>query len=59
MPTLEDRAEESIDELRTRLMERQGNFAINQEFSYYIEMMEKYLLAMERRVNRLETLNLI
>ncbi|MBF0200098.1 MAG: hypothetical protein HQK66_02075 [Desulfamplus sp.] len=54
MPTLEERAVESKSELKKRLNERKKEFGITDEFSQYIEMMEKYILTLERRVKRLE-----
>ncbi len=54
MPTLEERKAESPAELKTRLQVKAREFAITDEFSEYVEMMEKYLLALERRVQRLE-----
>lgn len=54
MPTLEERSAESPKALNRRLKARANEFGISQEFSEYVEMMEKYLLALERRVKRLE-----
>lgn len=54
MPTLEERQEETIIELKERLDERSVDFKISNELSQYIEMLEKYLLLLERRINYLE-----
>lgn len=54
MPTLEERQAESPAELKKRLKARTKDFGINCAFSEYMEMMEKYLLTLERRVKRLE-----
>lgn len=54
MPTLEERQAESPAELKERLLTRTKEFAVTDEFSEYIEMLEKYLLTLERRVKRLE-----
>ncbi len=54
MPTLEERKAETPKELKNRLKERKVELDINDTFANYIEMMEKYLLTLERRVERLE-----
>jgi len=54
MPTLEEREAESPAELKKRLKARSKNLDINCDFAEYIEMMEKYLLTLERRVKRIE-----
>ena len=54
MPTLEERKAETKKELESRLKDRGHELGITTEFSEYIEMMENYLLTMERRVLRLE-----
>ena len=54
MPTLEERQGESTVDLKGRLDERCMEFNISDEMSQYIEMLEKYLLLLERRVNHLE-----
>jgi len=54
MPTLEERQIESTSELKVRLSGRSSDFSISDEMSQYIEMLEKYLLLLERRVNYLE-----
>ncbi len=54
MPTLEERKAETKKKLKIRLQERSEELGISSEFSEYIEMMETYLLTLERRVLRLE-----
>lgn len=54
MPTLEEREMESDFELQQRIYDRQRDLGISHNFSEYIEMMEKYLLHLERRVCDLE-----
>ena len=54
MPTLEERKAESPGELEKRLNARTKELGINKAFSEYVEMMETYLLSLERRVKRLE-----
>lgn len=54
MPTLEERAEESARDLRTRLAARMDELKVTRSMANYIEMMEIYLLKLERRVARLE-----
>ncbi len=54
MPTLEERQAESPAELKARLKAKKKECAINDDFAKYVEMMEKYLLTLERRVKRLE-----
>jgi len=54
MPTLEERQVETTFDLQTRLQERCTDFNITDEMSQYIEMLEKYLLLLKRRVNYLE-----
>ncbi|SLM32427.1 conserved hypothetical protein [Desulfamplus magnetovallimortis] len=54
MPTLEERAAESQAQLKKRLKARTKEFGVTNDFAEYIEMMEKYLLTLERRVKRLE-----
>lgn len=54
MPTLEEREAESLAELKKRLKARTKDFGINCALAEYIEMMEKYLLTLERRVKRIE-----
>lgn len=54
MPTLEERKAETKKKLKIRLKDRGEELGISSEFSEYIEMMETYLLTLERRVLRLE-----
>ena len=54
MPTLEERNRESETDLQQRLYDRQRDLGVSHNFSEYIEMMEKYLLQLERRVSTLE-----
>ncbi|MBF0112510.1 MAG: hypothetical protein HQK64_02525 [Desulfamplus sp.] len=54
MPTLEERGAETQAELKKRLKSRAKELGINCAFAEYIEMMEKYLLTLERRVKRIE-----
>jgi len=54
MPTLEERKAETKKKLKLRLKERSEELGVSPEFSEYIEMMETYLLTLERRVLRLE-----
>jgi hypothetical protein len=55
MPTLEERAAESPAALKKRLKRRMQEMEIGDAFAEYVEMMEIYLLKLERRVERLET----
>ncbi|MBF0376183.1 MAG: hypothetical protein HQK69_06860 [Desulfamplus sp.] len=54
MPTLEEREAENPAELKKRLKARTKDLGITCAFAEYIEMMEKYLLTLERRVKRIE-----
>ncbi|MEA2061283.1 MAG: hypothetical protein U9P10_12410 [Thermodesulfobacteriota bacterium] len=54
MPTLEERKQESKKNLKARLEKRSLEMGITYSFSEYIEMMETYLLELERRVTSLE-----
>lgn len=54
MPTLEERKMESTGDLRDRLEARTRELGITYTFSQYMEMMETYLLKLEKRVKRLE-----
>ena len=54
MPTLEERNKETEDEFRRRIEQRTLEMGITYSFSEYIEQMEKYLLALENRVEILE-----
>ncbi|MFH1152541.1 MAG: hypothetical protein V1793_01895 [Pseudomonadota bacterium] len=55
MPTLEEREAESPAALKKRLRLRMEELGINDAFAEYMEMMEIYLLKIERRMARLET----
>lgn len=54
MPTLEERENETEKQLRARLEKRTVEMGITYSFAEYLEMMEKYLLQLERRVKELE-----
>lgn len=54
MPTLEERANETPEELEKRLEARTVEMGITYTFSMYLEQMETYLLQLERRVRELE-----
>lgn len=54
MPTLEERNKETGNELKKRIEQRTLEMGITYSFSEYIEGMEKYLLALENRVETLE-----
>ncbi|MCP4117104.1 MAG: hypothetical protein GY737_17260 [Desulfobacteraceae bacterium] len=54
MPTLDERKMESAEDLRDRLEARTRELGITYTFSQYMEMMETYLLKLEKRVTRLE-----
>ena len=54
MPTLEERNAENPAQFKKRMLGRSKELGIKYEFSEYVEMMEKYLLTLERRVKRLE-----
>lgn len=54
MPTLEERRNETIDVLESRLRDRSHEFDISMEFARYIESMEVYILELERRMEVLE-----
>lgn len=57
MPTLEERAQESPEELNQRLEKTTVEMGITMTFARYLEDMEVYLLELERRVQALETEN--
>lgn len=57
MPTLEQRADETPQELEMRLDNRTREMGISHGFARYLEDMEIYLLELERRVQRLEAEN--
>jgi len=54
MPTLEERKQENKKDFKARLEKRSLEMGITYSFSEYIEMMETYLLELERRVTSLE-----
>lgn len=54
MPTLEERENETEEQLKARMDKRTIEMGITYSFAEYLEMMEKYLLQMERRVKHLE-----
>ena len=54
MPTLEERKNETENELKRRIEQRTLEMGITYSFSEYIESMEKYLLTLENRVEMLE-----
>ena len=54
MPTLEERNEETKEDLKKRIVEKQKTLDISAGMANYIELMERYLLRLERRVNKLE-----
>ena len=54
MPTLEERANESPDELAARLESKTIELGVTHTFARYLEQMEIYLLQLERRVQALE-----
>ncbi len=55
MPTLEERQRETYEELQGRLVEREYDFEISPKMAEYIELMETYLLQLERRVLKMES----
>lgn len=57
MPTLEERIQETGEELHQRLEARTLEMGITYTFSQYLEQMESYLLALEKRVKLLEAKN--
>lgn len=57
MPTLEERSNESPEELRYRLEGKTKELAITYSFAQYLEQMERYLLELEKRVSVLENEN--
>ena len=54
MPTLEERKNETEDELKRRIEQRTLEMGVTYSYSEYIESMEKYLLTLESRVEMLE-----
>lgn len=57
MPTLDERAKETPEELEKRLEARTVEMGITYTFSRYLEQMESYLLQLEKRVKELEAKN--
>lgn len=57
MPTLEERAKETPEELNLRLETRTNEMGITYSFARYLEDLEIYLLQLERRVKQLEEEN--
>lgn len=61
MPTLEERANESQEELHQRIEAKTLEMGVTFTFAQYLEQMETYLLQLEKRVqtleNRLKTLD--
>ena len=54
MPTLEERSNESPEELNARLEAKTLEMGITFTFAQYLEQMETYLLQLEKRVQELE-----
>ena len=54
MPTLDERSEETQEELNRRLEAKTREMGITFTFAQYLEQMETYLLQLERRVKVLE-----
>ena len=54
MPTLEERIAETQEEQDLRLNLKSIELGITHSFAKYVEMMETYILKLERRVKRLE-----
>jgi hypothetical protein len=54
MPTLEERQMENPEQLKKRLKDKQKELDISRALAEYIDMMEIYILTLERRVNKLE-----
>jgi len=54
MPTLEERSNESPEELNARLESKTLEMGITFTFAQYLEQMETYLLQLEKRVQELE-----
>ncbi|MCF6247837.1 MAG: hypothetical protein L3J69_10790 [Desulfobacula sp.] len=57
MPTLDERSNESTKERNQRLEAKTLEMGITHTFAQYLEQMETYLLALEKRVKTLETQN--
>ncbi len=54
MPKLEERKNETEEELERRIEKRTLEMGITYSFSQYIEELEEYLLKLEDRVHSLE-----
>ncbi len=57
MPTLEERSNESPENLRQRLESKTLEMGISYTFAQYLDQMETYLLQLESRVKELEDKN--
>lgn len=57
MPTLEERSNETSEELNRRLEVKTLEMGITHPFAQYLEQMETYLLQLEKRVKLLESKN--
>ncbi len=57
MPTLDERTNESTEERNQRLEAKTLEMGITHTFAQYLEQMETYLLALEKRVQTLEAQN--
>ncbi len=57
MPTLEERSNESPENLRQRLESKTLEMGITYTFAQYLDQMETYLLRLESRVKELEAKN--
>ena len=57
MPTLDERSNETPEQLKARLEAKTLEMGITFTFAQYLEQMEVYLLQLERRVQALETEN--
>ncbi len=57
MPTLDERAKLTQEELHQRIEARTLEMGISYTFSHYLEQMETYLLQLEQRVKVLEAKN--
>ncbi len=57
MPTLEERTNESPENLKQRLEAKTLEMGITYTFAQYLDQMESYLLQLESRVKELEDKN--